>query len=161
MKEQRYIDIDIQAQMLYLREHGTSVQSYSVSTGLLGVGQQKGSFKTPLGLHYVRAKIGKDAPINAVFVGRRQTGEIYTPELREQAKDRDWILTRILWLSGLELGRNRLGDNDTFRRYIYIHGSPEEARMGVPGSHGCIRMHNQDIIELFDKISVGIKVFIH
>ena len=161
MNEQTYIDIDIQAQMLYLWELGVCVQHTAVSTALLGVGQLQGSFKTPLGLHYVRAKIGNDAPVNAVFVGRRQTGEIYTPQLREQSKDRDWILTRIMWLCGLEPGKNRLGNCDTFRRYIYIHGCPDDARMGTPGSHGCVRMHNHELIELFNRIKVGVRVFIH
>ena len=133
MNEQTYIDIDIQAQMLYLWELGVCVQHTAVSTALLGVGQLQGSFKTPLGLHYVRAKIGNDAPVNAVFVGRRQTGEIYTPQLREQSKDRDWILTRIMWLCGLEPGKNRLGNCDTFRRYIYIHGESLRVLASVTG----------------------------
>lgn len=161
MNEQTYIDIDIQAQMLYLWELGVCVQHTAVSTALLGVGQQKGSFKTPLGLHYVRAKIGNNAPVNAVFLGRRQTGEIYTPQLREQSKDRDWILTRIMWLCGLEPGKNRFGNCDTFSRYIYIHGCSDDAPMGTPGSHGCVRMHNHELIELFNRIKVGVRVFIH
>jgi lipoprotein-anchoring transpeptidase ErfK/SrfK len=93
-----------------------------------------------------------------VFVGRRPTGELYTPELSEQFPKRDWILTRILWLSGCEVGFNRLGDVDTMRRYIYIHGSPDSVHMGEPGSIGCIRMRNADIVELFDLVPAGTPV---
>lgn len=104
--------------------------------------------------------IGKGCPPDTVFVGRRPTGEIYSPSLREASPGRDWILTRILWLSGLEPGRNRLGNVDTMRRYIYIHGSPDDVAMGVPGSHGCVRMRNSDIIELFDMVEAGTRVLI-
>ena len=114
-----------------------------------------GSYCTPLGAHIIRAKIGAGLPENTVFVGRRPTGELYTPELSEQFPKRDWILTRILWLSGCEVGFNRLGDVDTMRRYIYIHGSPDSVHMGEPGSIGCIRMRNADIVELFDLVSAG------
>jgi lipoprotein-anchoring transpeptidase ErfK/SrfK len=95
-----------------------------------------------------------------VFVGRRPTGELFGDELQARHPGRDWILTRILWLSGLEPGRNRLGNVDTMRRYIYIHGSPDAARMGTPGSHGCIRMHNADVIDLFDRVPAGTRVLI-
>ncbi|MDE2441609.1 MAG: L,D-transpeptidase [Betaproteobacteria bacterium] len=133
-------------------EYGSRLSEYLVSTALAGVGEVSGSFQTPRGLHIVRAKIGAGQPENTVFVRRRPTGEIWTPELGEQFPGRDWILTRILWLSGCEPGWNRLGCVDTMRRYIYIHGSPDSAEMGVPGSHGCIRMRNADILELFDLI---------
>jgi lipoprotein-anchoring transpeptidase ErfK/SrfK len=125
-------------------------KTYSVSTAKKGPGEKNGSLCTPRGRHLVRAKIGAGQPLNAVFVRRRPTGEVWTPQLHEQYPGRDWILTRILWLSGCELGRNRLGDVDTMRRYIYIHGSPDSAEMGKPGSIGCIRMRNRDIVELFD-----------
>ena len=121
-----------------------------MSTAKAGVGEVSGSFCTPRGQHRIRAKIGAGQPVNTVFVRRRPTGEIWTPALAEQFPGRDWILTRILWLSGCQPGFNRLGCVDTMRRYVYIHGSPDHAEMGIPGSHGCIRMHNQDIIELFD-----------
>lgn len=134
--------------------------TYRISTALNGVGEENGSFKTPRGWHVIRAKIGSDQPINTVFVKRRPTGEIYTPALGLQYPGRDWILTRIFWLSGLEIGKNRLGHCDTMRRYIYIHGSPDTAVMGIPGSKGCIRMHNHDLIKLFDSIPVGTKVLI-
>lgn len=129
-----------------------------MSTALKGTGQQRGSFCTPLGRHIVRAKIGAGSPPNTVFVGRRPTGEIYSQELAAQFPGRDWMLTRILWLSGCEPGFNRLGEVDTMRRYIYIHGSPDSAEMGKPGSIGCIRMRNADIIRLFDRVPAGIPV---
>lgn len=131
---------------------------YPISTARNGTGQKNGSQCTPLGRHIVRVRIGAGAAENTIFVGRRPTGERYTPELAAKYPGRDWILTRILWLSGCEVGFNRLGDVDTMRRYIYIHGSPDSVPMGVPGSHGCIRMRNADVIELFDRVPVGIPV---
>ena len=142
------VEIDIAAQQL---RFGGKI--YSVSTSSRGVGEKNGSLCTPRGRHIVRAKIGTGQPLNAVFVRRRPTGEVWTPELHEQYPGRDWILTRILWLSGCEPGRNRLGDVDTMRRYIYIHGSPDTAEMGKPGSIGCIRMRNRDIVELFERVA--------
>jgi lipoprotein-anchoring transpeptidase ErfK/SrfK len=117
-----------------------------------------GSLQTPRGRHVIRAKIGAGAPANTVFRGRRPTGEIYTSELKAQFPERDWILTRILWLSGTEVGRNRLGNVDTMRRYIYIHGMPDSEPLGVPGSIGCIRMRNGDLVELFDFVPAGTAV---
>lgn len=125
---------------------------YSVSTSKNELGEKNGSFCTPRGRHIVRAKIGAGQPLNAVFVRRRPTGELWTPALHAAHPGRDWILTRILWLSGCEPGFNRLGEVDTMRRYIYIHGSPEQADMGTPGSIGCIRMRNAELIELFDLV---------
>ena len=133
---------------------------YLVSTAANGVGCTKDSGCTPLGAHIIRAKIGADAPVNTVFVGRRPTGEICTPELMAQYANRDWILTRILWISGTEVGFNRLGNVDTMQRYIYIHGTPDSTDMGEVGSHGCVRMRNADVIELFDLVEAGTKVFI-
>ena len=133
-------------------DNGSVFREYPVSTAAAGVGEVSGSYQTPRGPHIVRAKIGGSQPANTVFVRRRPTGEIWTPELAEQFPGRDWILTRILWLSGCQPGHNRLGCVDTMRRYVYIHGSPETAEMGTPGSHGCIRMRNADIIELFDLV---------
>jgi lipoprotein-anchoring transpeptidase ErfK/SrfK len=141
-----------------LDDAGRVVARYEVSTAANGPGEQRGSFCTPRGRHIIRAKIGAGAPENTVFVRRRPTGEIYTPELAARHPGRDWILTRILWLSGCEPGFNRLGEVDTMRRYIYIHGSPDDVPMGVPGSRGCIRMRNRDIIELFDRVAVGTPV---
>jgi len=153
------IEISIHDQCLRLILEG-QVKEYSISTAKLGIGQQKGSNQTPLGWHEIRAKIGRNAEINSVFVGRRPTGEIYSPELANQFPQRDWILTRILWLSGCELGRNRLGEVDSMQRYIYIHGTPDSEPMGTPESHGCIRMRNKEIIELFDHLEVGSLIWI-
>ncbi len=133
---------------------------YSVSSGLNGVGGEENSGKTPLGLHQIRAKIGDNLPINTVFIGRRATGEIYNESLAVRHPQRDWILSRILWLSGKEIGLNRLGNVDSMQRYIYIHGTPDSEPMGRPLSHGCIRMRNDDLIELFDLIEPGTEVMI-
>jgi len=131
---------------------------YSVSSATNGPGCEKNSGCTPLGKHIIRAKIGEGVPAGSVFVGRRPTGEICTPELMAEFPNRDWILTRILWLSGTEVGVNRLGNVDTMQRYIYIHGTPESNQMGVIGSHGCLRMHNADIIALFEMVDAGVEV---
>lgn len=141
-----------------LDDQDALIRRYVVSTALNGVGEESGSYCTPRGSHVIRAKIGAGRPANSVFVKRRPTGEVYTPELGAQSPGRDWILTRILWLSGCEPGRNRLGSVDTMRRYIYIHGSPDGAGMGVPGSKGCVRMKNEDILDLFDQVTAGIPV---
>ncbi len=137
---------------------GNILMQVLVSTSKNGVGQQKGSYQTPAGRHQIRAKIGAGAAWNTVFVGRRPTGEIWSPALAEQHPNRDWILTRILWLSGLEPGKNRFGDVDTMRRYVYLHGSPDTVAMGEPGSIGCVRMKNSDIVSLFDLIPAGTTV---
>ncbi len=141
------IVIDAGAQRLTFGE-----RSYVVSTSKFGLGEKNGSFCTPRGSHLVRAKIGAGQPLGAVFVRRRPTGEVWTPEMHARYPGRDWILTRILWLSGCEPGRNRLGDVDTMRRYIYLHGTHEFAEMGKPGSIGCVRMRNRDVAELFDLV---------
>jgi lipoprotein-anchoring transpeptidase ErfK/SrfK len=147
------IEIDVAKQQLALRDaKGKPLKTFSVSTAKKGVGERNGSLCTPRGRHIIRAKIGAGQPFNAVFVRRRPTGEIWTPELSVLYPGRDWMLTRILWLSGCEVGKNRLGDVDTMRRFIYIHGSPDTAEMGKPGSIGCVRMRNNDIAELFDLV---------
>jgi len=135
-------------------DNGSIIRRYAISTSKNGAGEQNGSYCTPRGSHIVRAKIGGGRPLNTVFVERRPTGEVYSPELARSFPKRDWILTRILWLSGCEPGVNRLGTVDTMRRAIYIHGSPDSAEMGKPGSHGCIRMRNEDLVELFDLVPV-------
>lgn len=153
------INIDISTQQMdVLDDCGNIVYQYRISSSKNGTGQQSGSFCTPLGKHIIRAKIGSSQPVNTVFIKRRPTGEIYTPELGRQFPNRDWILTRILWLSGCEPGFNRLGSVDTMRRYIYIHGTPDSVEMGKPGSIGCIRMHNSDLITLFDQVYTGTEV---
>lgn len=150
------IRIDLPGQWLELfGDDGACIRRYRVSTGSRGAGEEKGSYQTPRGRHLVRARIGEGAPLGAVFRGRRPTGEVLTPGLAEANPDRDWILTRILWLSGLEPGRNRLGSVDTMQRYIYIHGTPDSEPMGEPRSMGCVRMRNRDVAELFDLVPVG------
>jgi L,D-transpeptidase YbiS len=141
-----------------LDDAGKLLHRYAVSTAANGAGETSGSHCTPRGKHIIRARIGAGQPENAVFVGRRATGEIYMPELGAQFPGRDWILTRILWLSGCEVGFNRSGKSDTMRRYIYIHGTPDSMQLGKPVSHGCIRMHNADLIELFDLAPAGTAV---
>jgi lipoprotein-anchoring transpeptidase ErfK/SrfK len=157
-----YIEVDVGRQQLILFAEAGAEKRWEVkiATAKNGVGEQRGSYKTPRGLHVIRAKIGAGAPTRAVFVGRRPNGEIYSPALRQVYPQRDWILTRILWLSGLEVGKNRLGDVDTMRRYIYIHGAPDEDVMGVPSSHGCIKMHNDDLLYLFDQVTTGTRVHV-
>jgi len=154
------IEIVTSMQMLCANLTDGSVLSYSVATATNGVGQNYGSECTPLGEHRIRAKIGADKPTNTVFVGRRPSGEIYSEDLAKQYPQRDWILTRILWLCGNERGINRSGFVDTMRRYIYIHGAPDSHRMGIPSSHGCIKMHNTNIINLFDRVDIGTTVTI-
>ena len=153
------IEIKIDSQYLdVINNSQVKIKSYQISSAKNGVGQDRGSFCTPLGKHVIRAKIGEDQPVNTVFIRRRPTGEIYSPSLGEKYPDRDWILTRILWLSGCEPGFNRLGTVDTMRRYIYIHGSPDNIDIGRPGSIGCIRMLNTDLLELFTLTDVGTEV---
>lgn len=151
------LDIPTQWMQLY-DDRDVLIRRYRVSTARNGSGEQRGSFRTPRGRHVIRARIGAGAPANTVFVRRRPTGECWSPELAASHPGRDWILTRILWLSGCEPGFNRLGEVDTMRRFIYLHGSPDTAEMGVPGSIGCVRMRNRDIIELFDLVSAGTPV---
>ena len=154
------VRIDLDRQRLDLYVDGRVCRTWPVSTAANGPGEQEGSECTPRGAHVIRARIGAGAPPGSVFVGRRPTGERYTPELGAAHPGRDWILTRILWLSGTEPGRNRLGRVDTMRRYIYIHGCPDDVDMTVPGSHGCIRMRNDDVIDLFDRVEAGARVVI-
>jgi len=156
-----YIEVDIASQTLRLLDQDQLLMSSSISTAALGLGEEPNSYKTPRGWHQIRAKIGDFAPVNSVFVGRRATGEIYSDEWAKAQGPRDWILTRIMWLSGLELGKNRLGPRDTMRRYIYIHGTPDRVELGKPGSKGCIRMRNHDLIELFERVQAGTRVYIH
>lgn len=159
LKSDMEIFIYIQSQEMALcDDQGNLLRCYPVSTGANGVGEESGSFCTPRGRHVIRAKIGTNLPVNTVFVRRRPTGEIYAPGLGAAFPGRDWILTRILWLSGGESGFNRSGSCDTMRRYVYIHGTPDETLLGRPGSHGCVRMRNADLIELFDRVAVGTPV---
>lgn len=158
MAKYTHIVVSISEQTLSLYSEQELTQQYSVSTAKNGVGQLKNSECTPLGSHRIRAKIGDGEPLGAVFVARRPTGEIHTLELSKQFPERDWILTRILWLCGNEVGSNRLGEVDTMQRYIYIHGAPDEHAMCEPSSHGCIKMRNSEVVELFELVDVGTKV---
>ena len=157
----RYLDISASEQRLRLIDNGMYMCSFPVSTAKNGLGERMGSECTPRGWHVIRAKIGAGQPQQAVFVGRRPTGEIYSAAVADKFPDRDWILSRILWLSGLEAGKNRYGSKDSAWRYIYIHGTPDHYIDGTPQSHGCIRMKNADIIHLFNRVESGDRVFIH
>ena len=153
------IEVSLATQSLKLFDDaGSLIREYVVSTSKNGAGEQCDSDCTPRGKHIIRAKIGAGLPLNTVFVGRRPTGEVYTSELGERQPGRDWILTRILWLSGCEPGFNRLRQVDTMRRFIYIHGTSDEQRVGNAVSHGCIRMRNRDVVELFDQVAPGTPV---
>jgi hypothetical protein len=154
------VRISLAEQRLRLQRGDEQLMDVAVSTAARGGGEQMDSLCTPRGWHVIRARIGAGAPVNTVFVGRRPSGELYAPPLRAAAPERDWILTRILWLSGLEPGRNRLGAVDTMRRFVYIHGAPDDVPMGVPGSHGCVRMRNADVTRLFDAAAAGTRVLI-
>jgi len=156
------IEISVDRQTLQLlHDDGQLIKAYTISSAAKGVGEQMGSYQTPRGQHRTRARIGDGLPLGAVLRGRRPTGEICTPQLMQAQPDRDWILTRILWLCGEESGKNRGGQVDTMRRYVYIHGTPDSVMLGVPGSHGCIRMRNTDMVDLFDRVPVGTPVSIH
>ena len=154
------IRVSIDEQRLQLLERGEVVMDVAVATAANGPGEVMHSECTPRGRHRVRARIGDGCPENTVFVGRRPTGEIYSPALKAAHPGRDWMLTRILWLCGEEAGRNRLGQVDSMRRYIYIPGCPDEDPMGVPSSHGCVKMRNREVIVLFDGVPAGTPVII-
>lgn len=161
IKPKYHITVDVPSQTLIVHDsRGQEVMRFRVATARNGVGERLGSEQTPRGEHYIRAKVGAGQPANAVFISRRPTGETYSPALRTAFPERDWILTRILWLCGLERGKNRLGEVDTMRRYIYIHGCPDDDPMGSPSSRGCVKMRNSDIIRLFDRVPTGTRVTI-
>ncbi len=155
-----YLHISINKQQLELIIKGDLVKTYSVSTASNGAGEKMGSECTPTGWHKIRVKIGEAQALNTVFISRRPTGEIYTPALKQKYPQRDWVLSRILWLGGLESGKNRYGQVDSTWRYIYIHGCPDELMLGKPESHGCIRMKNSDVVDLFNRVGVGLNVLI-
>lgn len=155
------IRIDLGIQVMTLIRGGREWLCYRISTGLAGAGEQDGSGATPRGRHRIRACIGSGQPKGAVFRGRRPTGEIWSPEMSERYPERDWILTRILWLCGEEPGYNRLGSADSMRRFIYIHGTPDTEPMGRPVSHGCIRMRNDDVLQLWEWVVPGTPVLIY
>ncbi|MET0110357.1 MAG: L,D-transpeptidase [Candidatus Thiodiazotropha sp.] len=150
--------IELSQQRLVCSESGRIIRSYPVSTAVNGPGELSGSGCTPRGRHRIRLKIGDGCEENTVFVARRPTGEHFSRQLAASEPERDWILTRILWLTGIEKGKNRGGDVDSLRRFIYIHGTPEGQPMGMVASHGCIRMRNRDLIDLFDRVENGTPV---
>ncbi|MFC3909279.1 L,D-transpeptidase family protein [Legionella dresdenensis] len=159
-KQSQFIFICSTTQRMHCFAQDKIYKSYAVSTGKNGMGEQKGSEKTPRGWHRIYSRIGLESAINSVFVSRQWTGEIYSPELAAANPDRDWILTRILQLDGLEHGQNKGGEVDSLKRYIYIHGTPDTTELGKPGSRGCIRMRNSDIIELADWVKCDTRVYI-
>ncbi len=158
MSDVERLEIDLARQELrtYLGDKMTA--RYPVSTARNGAGELQDSECTPRGRHVIRECIGSECPPDTVFVGRRPTGEIYNEALGRAHPGRDWILTRILWLGGLEPGRNAGGDRDTFARYIYIHGTPDSTTLGQPGSRGCIRMRNADLLNLYSRVRPGTPV---
>lgn len=159
--EEIWLEIDTSQQQLRCWRGQKVLHECAISSGLAGVGEQNGSGKTPRGWHYVRATIGEGMPENAVFRGRRWTGEVFSPALAEGNPERDWILTRILWLCGLEKGINRGGHVDSQRRYIYLHGTPPDQPMGTAASHGCIRLRNADLLYIFSLALPGTPVWLH
>ncbi|SES21357.1 L,D-transpeptidase catalytic domain [Vreelandella subterranea] len=160
-REGLWLEIDAHSQRLRAWQGDMCRHECDISTGRQGLGNQQGSGQTPLGWHYIRAAIGADAPENAVFKGRRWTGEVFNAELAAAFPERDWILTRILWLCGLEPGINRGGQVDSQRRYIYLHGTPPDQPMGQPASHGCVRLRNADLLWLFEHAVPGTPVWLH
>ena len=156
----KHIEISLDEQKLWLKNDDQILHEFSVSTAKNGAGEMMGSECTPRGLHEIEEMVGADEPINSVFVGRKLTGEMYTQKLRKKYPDRDWILTRILRLSGCEPGGNKGGQCDSHDRLIYIHGTPDDVEMGKPGSHGCVRLRNENLIVLFDQVTTGMKVLI-
>lgn len=157
------ITVSIAEQTLTLFEESKPIKTYSISTALNGAGELENTGCTPRGQHVIAEKFGDGLPANAVFVGREFTQEIYTEELGKDNPDRDWILSRILWLDGCEAGKNKGNASDgqvcdSKARYIYIHGTPDTEPMGVAKSHGCVRMRNEDVIELFDWVDCGTHV---
>ncbi|STX29158.1 putative ErfK/YbiS/YcfS/YnhG protein [Legionella beliardensis] len=156
----QFVFISAKKQQLYCYDNDTLCKTYPVSTAKNGLGELEGSQCTPRGWHRIHSHIGMEAQLNSVFVGRRWTGEVYSPQLAVLYPNRDWILTRIIQLDGLEKGRNKEGRVDSLQRYIYIHGTPDSTKMNNPKSHGCIRMYNADIVEFAEWVKLGTYVCI-
>lgn len=152
--------VSLREQRLGLWRDGQCVGCWPVSTALAGADEREGSGGTPRGRHRIRAMIGAGCAPGTVFVARRPTGEVYSEALARAHPERDWVLTRILWLCGEQPGVNRLGEVDSQRRFIYIHGCPDSEPMGEPRSHGCVRMRNSDVVELFGQVEPGTPVMI-
>jgi lipoprotein-anchoring transpeptidase ErfK/SrfK len=154
------IHVSISDQRLFVIENGDTLKNYPVSTSKYGIGNESGSYKTPIGHHVIAKKYGADAAIGAIFKARINTGRVAEIITEPRNDDNDYVTTRILWLRGTEPGVNRGEGIDSFHRYIYIHGTHEEGLIGQPASHGCIRMYNRDVIELYDLVEVGTPVII-
>ncbi len=158
------IFVSIEKQTLYHIKREKSIEkifnSYTISSSEYGVGNNYGSNKTPTGLHIIKKKYGDETPINGRLIGREFTGQIAKIYYDNTRSETDDITSRVLWLSGMEEGKNKGKKIDSFNRYIYIHGTSEEGRIGTPASHGCIRMKNKDVIELYEKIKIGTLVLI-
>ena len=158
--ESAHIEVDISEQRLYLMENSIIKASYPISTSKYGEGSIENSFKTPLGEHSIKEMIGEEAKINTIFTSRINTKRSATIIDQFEDTDNDYVTSRIMWLDGEEDGFNKGGNVDSFRRYIYIHGTHEEGLIGTKASHGCIRMFNYDVIELFNLVNIGTKVLI-
>lgn len=147
--------VDVSEQRLRLYRRGETVGEWPVSTSKYGIGNRQNSERTPLGVHRIARKIGAGAPPGTLFKARRDTGRTVEILKDDRAADGDYVTTRILWLEGLEPGVNQGPGVDSFQRYIYIHGTAEEGRIGRPFSHGCVRMTNDAVVELFDRVQEG------
>ena len=158
--ESTHIEVDISEQRLYLIENSLIIASYPISTSKYGEGSIENSFKTPLGEHSIKEMIGEEAKINTIFTSRINTKRLATIIDQFEDTDNDYVTSRIMWLDGEEDGFNKGGNVDSYRRYIYIHGTHEEGLIGTKASHGCIRMFNYDVIELFNLVNIGTKVLI-
>ena len=153
-----YVNI-IKQTMYHIKKHKI-VKTYVISSSSYGVGSEVGSYKTPLGLHRIKEKFGDKTPMNGRMIGRVYYGQIATIYTDQTKSKTDDVTSRILWLEGLEKGLNKGEGIDSYKRYIYIHGTSEEGRLGTPASHGCIRMKNKAVIELYDKIKIDTLVLI-
>jgi lipoprotein-anchoring transpeptidase ErfK/SrfK len=150
-----WMKVSVSQQKLFLMNKLDTLRSYDISTSKYGLGSESGSHKTPLGLHRVVEKYGDSAPEGTIFKSRINTGRIAEIEMRPQTTKLDYVTTRILWLDGMEPGKNKGGNVDSYHRYIYIHGTHEEGLIGRPASKGCIRMRNNEVIELHELVPIG------
>ena len=157
---EKYLYISVKHQKMYLIENRTTVKTYPISTSKKGIGSHQNSNKTPPGLHTVKRKIGEEVPLGGILVAREFNGKVAEIITDKRNADGDYVTTRILWLDGEEVGINKGRNVDSYNRYIYIHGTPEEGFIGQPASHGCIRMKNIDVIELYDMIDEGTPIYI-
>ena len=157
---EKILFVSIENQILYEINKNQIIRTYDISSSKYGFGNKENSNKTPIGLHLIKKKFGDKVPIYGKFIGRKFYGKIATIFTDATKSETDDITSRILWLEGLEENINKGDGIDSYKRYIYIHGTSEEGLIGRPASHGCIRMKNKDIIELYDKIKIGTLVLI-